>query len=168
MGDLGGPAPGGYDVDSIKSYATLKKGLDDGSFVARRTKKVINCPVLDDRQYVTPSPLFYGIPRPRIELWYRTKQGSCFLSDGWLALADGPTEQANFIKANQDGRRLQMFDTISYTIGSGEGARTTIVAPVSKMYIPTAVRGHPGQPCPHPVALLERQRDGRHAPLQRR
>src|SRR5688572_3162765 len=131
-------APDSYEVDSIKSYATLKKGLDDGSFVARRTKKVINCPVLDDRQYVVPSPLYYGIPHPRIELWYRTKRGSCFLADGWMTLADGPTTAANLIKFNKDGSRLQMFDTIAYTIGAGEGARTTIVAPVSKMFIPTA------------------------------
>ena len=132
-------APDSYEVDSIKSYATLSKALDDSGsgFTARRTKRVINCPVLDDRQYVTPSPLFYGIPHPRIELWYRTKQGSCFLADGWKTLAD---DAGNLIKAgaNNDSRRLQMFDTISYTIGAGEGARTTIVAPVSKMFIPTA------------------------------
>jgi hypothetical protein len=130
-------APDGYDVDSVKSFATLDKGIKDGTFGARRTKKVINCPVLDDRQYVTPSPLFYGIPHPRIELWYRTKQGSCYLADGWYTLGEGTS---TLIKggANNDSRRLQMFDVISYTIGSGEGARTTIVAPVSKMYIPTA------------------------------
>jgi len=132
-------APDGYEVDDIKSYATLSKALDDSGsgFSARRTKRVINCPVLDDRQYVTPSPLYYGTPHPRIELWYRTKQGSCFLADGWRTLAD---DAGNLIKAgaSSDSRRLQMFDTISYTIGSGEGARTTIVAPVSKMFIPTA------------------------------
>jgi hypothetical protein len=127
-------APDGYVPDSIKNFATLQKGIDAGDFEVRRTKKVINCPVLDDRQYVTPSPLYYGIPHPRIELWYRTKQGSCFLADGWLTLAD---PAGNLIKFNQDARRLQMFDVISYTIGAGDAGRTTMTAPVSKMFIPT-------------------------------
>lgn len=136
-------APGGYEPDAIKSYATLKKGIDDGSFLVRRTQKVINCPVLDDRQYVVPTALQYGIPRPRIEIWYRTKQGSCFLSDGWLALGNPPnpdpavTTKFTLYKANTDGRRLNMFDVISYTIGSGNGARTTLTAPVSRIFTPT-------------------------------
>jgi len=134
--------PDNYDADSIKSYATLQKGIDAGTFSVRRTKKVINCPVLDDRQYVVPTPLYYGVPHPRIELWYRTKQGSCFLADGMLTLGavDQATTNVTLYKAgpSSDSKRLQTFDVISYTIGSGESARTTITAPVSKLFIPTA------------------------------
>ena len=133
-------APDSYVPDTIKNYATLQKGLDDGTFTARRTKRVINCPVLDDRQYVVPSPLFYGVPHPRIEIWYRTKQGSCFLANGWETL--GSTDFANgkytLYQANHDSQRLQTFDIITYTIGANESARTTITAPVGKMFIPTA------------------------------
>jgi hypothetical protein len=127
-------ANGDYEPDSIKSYKTLKAGIDDGTFEARRTQRVINCPVIDDRTYVVPTAMQYGIPRPRIEIWYRTKQGSCYLADGWFALGDGA---GNLHKFNQDSRRLNMFDVIAYTIGSGAGARTTLTAPVSRMFIPT-------------------------------
>jgi hypothetical protein len=75
-------APDGYEPDSIKSYESLKKGLDSGEFTERGTGKVINCPVLDERMYIEPTAMAYNIPRPRIEVWYRTKQGSCFLADG--------------------------------------------------------------------------------------
>jgi hypothetical protein len=95
--------------------------------------------VLDDRQYVVPTPLYYGIPHPRIEIWYRTKQGSCFLADGMLTLGSvDANAEVTLYKANSDSKRLQTFDVISYTIGSGESARTTITAPVSKLFIPTA------------------------------
>jgi hypothetical protein len=127
-------APDDYVPDSIKQWSTLSTALDQGGgWSVRRTQRVINCPVLDDRQTVTPSGLWYGIPHPRIELWYRTKQGSCFVNDGWLALGDF---KGNLYKANSDSARLNMFDVIAYTIGDGASARTTVVAPVQKMYIP--------------------------------
>jgi hypothetical protein len=132
--------PDDYKPDDIKSYATLQTALASGKgYFADRTKSVINCPVIDDRQVVTTSPLWYGVPHPRIELWYRTKMGSCFLADGWLAL--GPFPAANSRKAElysiqDNARRFNMFDVVSYTIGDGLGARTTVVAPVMKMYVP--------------------------------
>jgi hypothetical protein len=127
-------APDDYVPDSIKQWSTLSKALDSGgAWAVRRTQKVINCPVLDDRQTVTPTALWYGIPHPRIELWYRTKQGSCFLSDGWLALGGFDRK---LIPANHDNARLNMFDVISYTIGDATTGRTTVLAPVTKMYIP--------------------------------
>jgi len=128
-------APDGYVPDSIKQWSTLQKALDSGAgWNLRRTQKVINCPVLDDRQSVTPTALWYGIPHPRIDLWYRTKQGSCFLADGWLALGDFNRRLYN---ANSDTMRLNMFDVIAYTVGGdAPGSRTTVVAPVSKMYTP--------------------------------
>jgi hypothetical protein len=130
-------APDDYPLDSIKQYSTLQTALaTGGQWSLHRTQKVINCPVIDDRQSVTVTPLWYGIPHPRIELWYRTKQGSCFLADGWLALG---TMRGDLIAANNDDQRLNMFDVISYTIGEGDIARTTVTAPVSLMYTPKVI-----------------------------
>jgi hypothetical protein len=130
-------APDDYTPDSIKQYSTLQKAIDSGGqWNLRRTQKVINCPVIDDRQSVTPTSLWYGIPHPRIDIWYRTKQGSCFLADGWLALGDF---NKNLFHANSDGARLNMFDVIAYPVGDGALARTIVVAPVSQMYIPKVV-----------------------------
>jgi hypothetical protein len=126
-------APDGYQPDAIKSLATLQKGINDGSFLVSRTQRVFNCPVIDDRQFVTPTPTWYGMPHPRIELWYRTKQGSCFVADGWLALGNF---DGSLIKANSNSRRLNQFDTISYTIGAGVSARTTVVAKVTRIFQP--------------------------------
>jgi hypothetical protein len=117
----------------MKSMKTLQKGLDDGTFEVRRTQKVIDCPVLDDRTYVTPTAMYYGIPHPRIELWYRTKQGSCFLAEGWLTLGDMNGE---LYPAKSDSRRLDTFDIIRYTVGSGEGQRIAVTVPITKMYQP--------------------------------
>ncbi len=127
--------PDGYEPDAIKHFETLQKGIDAGDFGVRRTQRVINCPVLDDRTYVQPTAMTYGAPRPRIELWYRTKQGSCYLANGWEALGDG---NGNLYPANSDGRRLDTFDVLRFTIGAGAGARTTVIAPVtrSKLYQP--------------------------------
>jgi hypothetical protein len=125
-------APDDYQPDAIKSYATLRTALDSG-WQLTRTQRVINCPVIDDRQYVAPTATWYGMPHPRIELWYRTKQGSCFLTDGWLALGDF---NGTLYKANSNARRLNTFDVISYTIGNGPSARTTIVSPISRMFQP--------------------------------
>lgn len=128
-------APVGYDPDAIKSYETLQKGIDSGEFQVRRTQKVINCPIVDDRTYITPTAMYYGVPRPRMEIWYRTKQGSCFLIDGWLTLGDSNGRPYGADDA-LDANRLDTFDIIRYTIGNGNGARTTVVAPVSRMYQP--------------------------------
>jgi len=132
--------PDDYQPDAIKSMATLQAALDSGKgYSARRTQTVINCPVIDDRQTVTPTPLWYGVPHPRIEIWYRTKMGSCFLADGWLALGNFPPRDATvapLYSNNENQRRFNMFDVISYTIGDGDNARTTVIAPVMKMYVP--------------------------------
>jgi hypothetical protein len=128
-------APRDYVPDAIKQLSTLNKALNSGGdWRLRRTTKVINCPVVDERQSISPSPLWYGVPHPRIELWYRTKQGSCFLADGWLALGD---MDKNLYKADSDDARLNMFEVLAYTIGADKpGARTNVVARVQKMYIP--------------------------------
>lgn len=137
--------PDDYEPDAIKSFETLERGLDSGKFLTRRTQKVINCPILDERTYVTPTPMWYGVPHPRIEIWYRTKQGSCFLADGWRTLGD---DDGNLYPANSDNARLDTFDVIRYTIGDKQSARTVVVSPVGKLWVPTVtvVNQDPSRP----------------------
>jgi hypothetical protein len=121
-----------YKPDSIKQVATLNRAVEAGKVTLQRTQTVINCPVLDDRQTVTPTPLWYGIPHPRIDIWYRTKLASCFLADGWLALGDAG---GNLYRAG-DPHRLNMFDVTAYSVGEGPSKRVTVTVPVQKMYVP--------------------------------
>jgi hypothetical protein len=126
-------APDGYQPDDIKSYQTLQKALDGGTFSARRTQTVINCPVVDDRTAVLPTALWYGVPHPRIELWYRTKQGACFLADGWMAMGDA----SGGLYHAGDPHRFNMFDVIAYPIGEGANQRITVRVPVQRLIVPT-------------------------------
>ncbi len=143
---------GSYEPDAIKTRATLFGAVDAGKFSVRRTQKVIDCPLVDDRTYVHPSPMRYTayermppnlgpltpgpgdeVPRPRMEIWYRTKVGSCYMIHGWEALGDD-----QFIPyAYGSDKRLNTFDVISFTIGDGAAAQTTVVAPTGKMWWPT-------------------------------
>lgn len=131
--------PDGYEPDAIKNYETLQAGIESGKFKERRAKPpydpaVINCPMVDHASEVWPSSLQYGIPRPSIEVWYRTKLGRCYLVNGWEALGD---DSGNLYKANSDASRLNVFDVIGYTIGPKGSERTTVVAPVGKMWVPS-------------------------------
>jgi hypothetical protein len=137
---------GGYTPDAIKSEATLLAGVSAGKFSLKRTAKVIACPVLDDRTYVTPSAMAYNIPRPRIELWYRTKLGSCYLVNGYETLARtaaddtgelDPRDPTNIelLKA-KSGDRVNTFDVISFQLG--DQPDPTVVVPTVKMYTPRA------------------------------
>jgi len=138
---------GGYSPDSIKSEATLLAGVAAKKFSLTRTAKVIACPVLDDRTYVTPSVMAYNIPRPRIELWYRTKLGSCYLVNGYETLArtvdDGNGVEADAREAMniellpaKSPDRVNTFDVISFQIG--DQSYPTVVVPTVKMYTPRA------------------------------
>jgi len=138
---------GGYAPDAIKSEATLLAGVSAGKFSLNHTSKVIACPVLDDRTSVTPSVMAYNVPRPRIELWYRTKLGSCYLVNGYETLARtnesepgveaDAREPANIelLKA-KSGDRVNTFDVISFQIG--DQSYPTVVVPTVKMYTPRA------------------------------
>lgn len=131
-------APSGYAPDSIKSLSTLQKGLDDGSFKATRTGAVINCPVLDDRTQVLPTVVGSDVPRPRVEVWYRQKQASCFMVNGWEAIGtrngDG---QLQLYKAGSAASRLSVMDVTKYALGQGEAAVERVVAPVGRLFVPT-------------------------------
>ena len=152
----------GYKPDSIKSLATLQAGIDSGKFKTWRTQKVINCPVVDDRTFVTPSPMavrmrpdptrpdvrpFY-VPQPRVEIWYRTKLGSCYLANGWETIGEtkvegnreaDPREPNNLtlFKARTElNRRIDTFDVIRYAVGEGANQVLSVVVPAGKIYTP--------------------------------
>jgi hypothetical protein len=135
-----------YEPDAIKSAKTLKEGIESGKLIERKTTKVIDCPVLDDRTYVTPSAMAYDIPRPRIEVWYRTKLGSCYLIHGFEALGEVRPEDGNATPSRNpanivlfragSGDRVDTFDVIRYSIGDSRNQVTTVVVPVMKLYTP--------------------------------
>jgi hypothetical protein len=128
-------APSGYEPDSIKHDETLvNRALKADGWSSRRTGKVINCPLVDDRTYVTPSVFAYGVPRPRIEVWYRTKLGTCFLVNGWETLGN---EAGQLYPAKMDNARLNTFDVTDYTVGvPGENQKRIVTAPVGYLYDP--------------------------------
>lgn len=128
-------APSGYKPDAIKSFETLLEGVDAGDFKVRSTLRAINCPVVDDRTYVTPSAMAYGIPRPRIELWYRTKMTSCYLVNGWEALGD---DDGNLYPAGaaNDARRINTFDVETYPQARKEIIRLGLLARASRIFVP--------------------------------
>jgi hypothetical protein len=135
-----------YDPDDIKSAGTVKDGIASGKLGALQTGKVINCPVLDERTQVTPSVMVNNIPRPRIEIWYRTKLGSCYLVNGWETIGETldenspATDRANLqlFRAGIDlSRRLDTFDVNRYTVGTGAAQQSTVTVPIAKLYTPT-------------------------------
>jgi hypothetical protein len=155
-------ASDGYKPDSIKSLATLQAGIDSGKLSTNRTQKVINCPVVDDRTFVSPSPMAirmksdparqemrpFFVPHPRVEIWYRTKLGSCYLANGWETLGEtaiegnreaDPRDPKNltlFPAKIDPNRRLDTFDVIRYAVGEGNNQVLSVVVPAGKIYIP--------------------------------
>jgi hypothetical protein len=151
----------GYVPDTIKSAKTLLAARDAGKVSFTSTGKVINCPVLDDRTFVTPSSMAFMMNpqpfmnvQPRIEVWFRTKLGSCFLANGWetigRTLDDGngnlqdPREldennlpmNVELRKADDLSNGLDTFDVIRYAVGNGRNVVNTVVVPIGKHYIP--------------------------------
>ncbi|HEY0711026.1 MAG TPA: hypothetical protein VGF45_00010, partial [Polyangia bacterium] len=151
-----------YEPDSIKSVKTLMAAKDAGKVTIERTGKAINCPVLDDRTWVTPSNMRFQKNQagdsfmevqPRIELWFRTKLGSCFMSNGWetigetLTEGDGklkdPRDLANIRLRKYDELGIDTFDVIRYDVGAGSNVVKAVVVPVGKHYIPKATISRP-------------------------
>lgn len=131
-----------YTVDDVKSLARLQEALDDGRASQHRTGFVINCPLVDERTAVVPSAMNDNIPRPRLELWYRTKLANCFLANGWQSI--GETKDANV--AASERSNLRLFDAGEYpanrintldVISARIGDETTLTAPVAKSFTPT-------------------------------
>jgi hypothetical protein len=135
-----------YRPDDTKSAATIKDGIASGKLAQLRTGKVINCPVLDERTQVTPSVMANNIPRPRIEVWYRTKLGSCYLINGWETIGETldesspATDRANlrlFKAGVEQDRRLDTFDVNRVALGTGADQESTVTVPIAKLYTPT-------------------------------
>jgi len=135
-----------YHPDDVKSAGTVNDGIASGKLVQLKTGKVINCPVLDERTQVTPSVMANNIPRPRIELWYRTKLGSCYLANGWETIGETldesspATDRANlrlFRATTEVDRRLDTFDVNRSTVGVGGDQQSTVTVAIAKLYTPT-------------------------------
>ncbi|HEY0705966.1 MAG TPA: hypothetical protein VGG33_04175 [Polyangia bacterium] len=150
-----------YEPDSIKSVKTLLAAEKAGKVTIKRTDKAINCPVLDDRTWVVPSNMrfqkngagesFMEV-QPRIELWFRTKLGSCFMSNGWETIGETLRDGDKLKDPRQvDGIRLRKsdelgidtFDVIRYDVGVAPNVVRSVVVPVGKHYIPKAVVSRP-------------------------
>lgn len=144
-------AQAGYVPDSIKSKKTLDAAIDAKKVSIHRTLSVINCPVIEEATWVVPTSMYYRqpdmqrgtpgivVPRPRVELWYRTKLGFCFLANGMETLANingdsrdpGNVELLPFREVG-----LDTFDVIRYGVGAGNNRVELVEALVSKLYIP--------------------------------
>jgi hypothetical protein len=91
--------------------------------------------------------------QPRIEVWFRTKLGSCYLANGWETIghtlmdgdnmkdpreldADNLPVNLELWPAGAGEDRLDTFDVIRYAVGSGSNSRNTVVVPIGKHYIP--------------------------------
>jgi hypothetical protein len=155
-------APDGYRPDAIKSKATLDAGIASGKFSTNRTQKVINCPVVDDRTFVTPSPMVarmkpdplraevrpFFVPQPRVEIWYRTKLGTCYLANGWETIGETKVEgnreldprdarNLTLFRAKVDSsKRIDTFDVVRYTVGEGVNEVLTVVVPTGRVFTP--------------------------------
>jgi hypothetical protein len=139
---------GGFTPDSIKSVSTINAAVADGKASLQRTGKVINCPIVDERTFVTPSAMTNAIPRPRIELWYRRMYGTCYLANGWETLGEAidetvtPTDPNNLrlFQAGVDiDKRVDTFDVLRTTLGSGSAQTQAVTVPVARLFVPTLV-----------------------------
>lgn len=128
--------PDDYRPDSVKHWSTLKRAIDNDDFRVRRTGKVINCPIIDERTEIPQGVADAATFRPRMEIWYRRKLAYCYLADGWLTLADSA---GNRIAANRDAQRLDTFDVSRVISGQGKAQQQVVVVPVGKAYVPSRV-----------------------------
>ncbi len=138
--------PDGYKPDSIKKWRTLELAIEDGGFKVRRTLKVINCPIIDERSAVARGVSDRRIFRPRIEIWYRQKLGYCHLANGWETLGynsppsiPGAPETPVLYKAGNDADRLDTFDVNRILVGDGNLATTQILVPLSILLEPAVI-----------------------------
>jgi len=135
----------GYRPDAIKSAATVARGVADGRLIQRNTGKVINCPLVDERTNIVPSAMNNNIPRPRIQFWYKTKMGECFLANGWETIGEvvdenqsaGDLANLRLFGTGDLDKRINTFDSFDYDVGAGQpGATHATVAGVGKVYMP--------------------------------
>jgi hypothetical protein len=126
-------APSGYEPDSIKHFDTLRSAVDSGKFKQRRTQKVINCPIIDERTQILRGVTDRPTPHPRIELWYKRKMTFCFLANGWETMGN---DKGELLYSNSDADRVDTFDVARLTVGEGKVKQTRLVVPVGQAYAP--------------------------------
>jgi hypothetical protein len=143
----------GYVPDSIKSWKTLEAAIDARKVDVHRTLKVINCPVIEEATWVVPSAMLYRqpangrpgavVPQPRVELWYRTKLGYCYMANGLQMIADLGDRDArdpgniDLFKYQDDAiPTWDSFDVIRYSVGEGANKVELVEALVNKLFIP--------------------------------
>lgn len=125
--------PAGYVPDAIKHVSTLRSALDSGSFKARSTQKVINCPIVDERTIVPQGITDRPTPRPRIELWYKRQLAFCYLVNGWETLGN---DQGQLFFSNSDDQRVDTFEVNRITVGEGAVRENRLVIPIDTAYTP--------------------------------
>lgn len=130
-------APDGYAPDVIKSWATLSRAISGGTFSARSTGRVIDCPMVDERTAIVAPTGGRDVPQPVIELWYRRKLGFCLLAHGWETLARDGT----LIPSGRDGARLQTFDVVRAKVQVGQEDQDQLLVPATKLFVPAATVG---------------------------
>ena len=137
---------GGYQPDSIKSLSTINAAVAAGRLSLNRTGKVINCPIVDERTFVTSSSMSNTIPHPRIDFWYRRMYGGCYLANGWETIGEtvdetqSPTNPDNLrlFQAGVDiDKRVDTFDVLRTTLGSGTSQAQSVTVPPARLFVPT-------------------------------
>jgi hypothetical protein len=123
----------GYVPDSVKHKATMDKAISAGKMNLRKTGKVINCPIVDERSVVARGVADRVTPHPRIELWYRRQMTYCYLANGWETLGNDRGEP---FLLNSDAERVQTFDLLSVNIGEGAVKETQLVVPIARAFTP--------------------------------
>lgn len=134
--------PDGYRPDAIKSWRTLEEALGSGAFTSRRTGRVINCPLIDERSVVLPSVAAAGSPRPIVEVWYRRKRGACLLANGWETLL----QNGKRIPGDSDAARLETFDVTVRELNVRGSVQRELLVPVGRAFTPVVVTAYPGAP----------------------
>jgi hypothetical protein len=128
--------PDDYAPDSVKHKATLDRAVAAGKFRARRTGKVINCPMIDERSLVSRGIGDRANPHPRIELWYRRQLAFCYLANGWETLGN---DQGQLLFSNSDSDRVDTFDVAHLSVGVGTLKSDELFVPIGKAYVPVVL-----------------------------
>jgi hypothetical protein len=144
--------PPDYDPDAIKHAATLRDAIGSGKFRRRDTRRVINCPLVDERTAIAPGVTDRATPHPKIELWYRRRLAFCFLGNGWETLGN---TQGQLLFSNSDDQRVDTFDVGRLSIGEGKQQETRLVLPIARAYVPVIFTSDQGNSDPNITRIVD-------------
>jgi hypothetical protein len=145
-------APDDYEPDAIKHVDTLRSAVNSGKFSQRRTQKVINCPIIDERTQVLRGVTDRPTPHPRIELWYKRKMTYCFLANGWETMGN---DKGELLFSNSDDLRVDTFDVARLNIGEGKVKQTRLVVPVGLAYAPAIFTSDSSAAAPNVTRVVD-------------